>query len=113
MFAAVLLHKRIGLCLLTLWFAVSLINIPRDTPAHSPSFFTPVHLLFACGLFAAWLLQRQKVPYPHLLFVLGTLFFFAVLGYSGKVGYVSQYLYLASGLGSTLAILGASELERA
>jgi exopolysaccharide production protein ExoZ len=111
-FAAVLLNKRIGLCMLALWFAASLVNIPGEFPAHSPSFFAPVHLLFACGLFAGWVLHQRRVPAPGLLLIAGTLFFLAIVVYSGKVGYVSQDLYLVSGFGSMFAILGAAELER-
>jgi exopolysaccharide production protein ExoZ len=111
-FATLLLHKRLGISLLSLWFAGSLITLHGNLPTHPATIFAPLHLLFASGMFVAWALQQKKVPYPWLIFTTGTLFFFAVIVYAGHVGYVSQRLYLVSGIGATFSLLGAANLER-
>ena len=87
------------------------LHLPPGALVHDWSFFASIHLLFAMGMFAAWVLRRKKVPSPDALLILGTLIFFGVVLYSGYLGYISQATYLASGVGATLALLGASELE--
>ncbi len=111
-FALALLHKRAGTALVALWLLLSLVNLAHPGSAILPSnFFSPLHLLFAMGLVAAWLLRRQNIPQPALLVASGTLIFLASIVYAGWAGHALETTYLSAGLGSTLALLGAAELQ--
>jgi exopolysaccharide production protein ExoZ len=111
-FALALLHKRIGTCLIALWLAASLFSFHSRGSVYDWSFFASIHILFAFGMAAAWILRQKRVPLPGLLLIAGSFLFFGVIAYTGSLGYISEGTYLASGFGSMLALLGASELER-
>ena len=111
-FATLLYRRRIGICLMALWFVASLANLHGPLPVHPSSFFAPVHLLFAFGMFVAWRLQKRSIPYARTLLLSGMLLFFGVLLYAGYVGYISQRMDLLAGAASVPGLLGAAELER-
>ncbi|WP_263382315.1 acyltransferase family protein [Granulicella arctica] len=110
-FATLLINRRIGVFLLTLWFCASLVSLFKDG-AQTSATFPAIHLLFGFGMFAAWLLQKKQVPVPRLMLLAGTFLFCAAVAYSGQIGSLTPRTYMVSGFGSMLALLGASEMER-
>lgn len=111
-FALALLHKRVGTVLVALWLLLSPVNLAHPaTPILPQNFFSPLHILFAMGLLAAWLLRRGNIPQPTPLLIFGTLIFSGSIAFAGWAGHTAETTYLSAGLGSTLALLGAAELE--
>jgi len=110
-FALILLHKRMGATLIAVWLLLSLVNLAPGGSVLPQNFFSPLHLLFAMGLVAAWLLRQQNIRQPTLLLTAGAFVLLACIVYAGWAGQASKITYVSAGLGSTLALLGAAELE--
>jgi peptidoglycan/LPS O-acetylase OafA/YrhL len=120
-FALLIFSRRLGLALLALWLAGSLVMIdPAVVPHFEPVllwmalyYFAPLHLLFAMGMVVCWLIHRGRVAAPWFCTIGGALLFLAA-------GLESDYLELLTpnvrslvyGLGSAVALAGAVELER-
>jgi peptidoglycan/LPS O-acetylase OafA/YrhL len=120
LFSLALLNRRWGGSLLFVWLIGSIFSLFRTMPAtvneflYSPLdyFFSPLHLLFAIGMFACWAMRRGYVRAPMLCAVIGVAIFFGVAldedyyhllpGNSRSVAY---------GIGCALAMVGFMTLE--
>jgi len=110
-FATALLSKRLGTIVFALWFALSIVSLFRaDMPF--PKFISPLHLLFALGMAAAWFLHQHTVPKPALFLAAGAVLFASALLYYGWLGAVVSPTSFVAGIGATLMLLGSAELER-
>lgn len=116
LFAASILNFRIGAIFLISWFASSLILL-LITPSKDvyTFYFAPVHLLFALGMGAAWLIRITSIPMPRLVAAAGVLIFglSAIGELFAPVFFPRPFGTLLYGLGSVLVVLGFAELERA
>ena len=113
LFAVMIWRARVGLVVLGLWFAASTQTIdPATSGRLLPFYFSYLHLLFGFGIAARMFLQRRAVPRPIAILLLGVaviLLIGADQDYWHRLSGVWQTLVF--GLGSTLALLGAVELQ--
>lgn len=111
MFASLLLNRRFGIVVLTLWFAMSGVNL-FHRPLFMPILFSRLHLLFAMGMLVAWLLRNHKVRGGGTLLASGGVILVGTFLYGGWRGSDSDWVYLCAGAGTACVLLGAAELER-
>lgn len=119
-FAMLILNKRMGAAVLSLWLLVAFAFIASAEPhdfheyALSPVrfFFSPLHLLFAMGMASAWLVRHSKVPAPVWMTSLGIIVF---LGLAIEEDYVKQLAgdvrSLFYGIACSCIVLGAVTME--
>ena len=110
-FVTMLLSRRVGAGVLAAWFVMSAMDL-LHRPRWHETLFSPLHLLFAMGIAVAWMLRQRRVRYASGLLTAGAAVLAATLVYGGWRGAVQDELYLVSGAGAALALLGAAELER-
>jgi exopolysaccharide production protein ExoZ len=110
-FALVILNRRLGGLAMALWLAASFFffNQPNPYGAH---FFSPLHLIFALGLIAAWLIRRGRIPWPVAFLTAGVFLFARACYIMNKSAMFTDRNSLLAGLGAMLITLGLVELER-
>lgn len=109
-FALCIANRRIGLVVLSLWLAASLLFL---APASSYwlTLFSPYHLLFGLGILVALALENQKPLPANLLLWLGMVVFAGALIVAGPFDR-GVIVRLAAGVGAASLLLGAALLER-
>ena len=111
-FTAFLFSRRIGLTVLTLWCVASIATMCFTLPLYFGAYlFSPLHLLFAMGMLAAWLLRTRKVPAASLLTATGLATFVAAVVLAAFHKEIDTPIELLAGLGAALIVLGACRLE--
>ena len=110
-FALLILNRRLGGLAMVLWLAASFFffNEPNPYGAH---FFSPLHLIFAMGMIAAWLIRRGPIPWPIVFLSAGVLLFARASYILNKSSIFSDKISLLAGFGAMLITLGLVELER-
>ena len=111
-FALLILHRAAGSAVMAIWFLTSLLFF-QSPHTYWGFFFSPLHLIFAMGMLAAWVVRRGPVPWPRALLPLGILLFaWAKHNISNSINTEGDTNNLLAGLGAMLAILGVMEFER-
>jgi exopolysaccharide production protein ExoZ len=114
-FSLLILDRRLGTLALGAWMAASIVALFMGS-ALSPQlafYFSPMHLLFGMGMGAAWLIGRSNIPAPWLVMAVGLALFFGAGAEEVAGGHLSaDMLVVLYGLGSSLIMLAALELER-
>ena len=110
-FLTMLLSRRVGAWVLAAWLVMSVVDL-LHRPMWHENLFSPLHLLFAMGIGVAWVLRHRRARHASWLLTAGAAVLVATLLYGGWRGAVHDELYLVSGAGAALAMLGAVELER-
>jgi exopolysaccharide production protein ExoZ len=110
-FALILLNRRIGSIAMALWLAGSFFFFNPPNP-FGANFFSPLHLIFGFGMFAAWLLRRGKIQWPAIPLVSGFAIFVWACGIANQRVEISDQTNLLAGFGAMLATLGLVEFER-
>jgi exopolysaccharide production protein ExoZ len=114
-FAAAIFHRPAGIITMALWLmasAASLLVSDRTCPLMF--FATPLHLLFAMGIGACWLVQSRNVKFPWLFAATG-LTLFVCAGAAEDLGTTkisADMLDMLYGIGSALGIAGMVTLEQ-
>ncbi len=114
-FALSIASRRLGAVAFLAWMAAcaGVYGWGGDLPEAVLFYLSPLHLLFAMGMGAAWMVGRGRVAAPGLLAVLGAGIFAAVAVAKVWAAPVSDdTLSLGYGLGSAILLVGAVELER-
>ncbi len=109
-FAVCILNRKVGLALLGVWLAASLLLLTPAT-TYWLAVFTPYHLLFGLGILVALALETEKRIPAIPLFWLGMFIFAAALIVAGPFDN-SVIVRLAAGAGAACLLLGAALLER-
>lgn len=115
-FAALVVHRRLGVCLFALWFAGSAVLLFVPAGKTLIGFYCdPIHLLFGLGMAAAWVFRKAEVPRPGLVAAGGVAVYLAVSinELSGTVPLPLLLHHLPYGVGAAMAVLGFAALERA
>jgi exopolysaccharide production protein ExoZ len=110
-FALLIRNRRLGGLAMVLWLAASFFffNEPNPYGAH---FFSPLHLIFAMGMIAAWLIRRGRIPWPSALLTAGVLLFARASYVMNASSTFTDRTSLLAGFGAMLISLGLVELER-
>jgi len=110
-FAVLILNRRVGIILMVLWLIPSFFAFNQPAP-YGNHFFSPLHLIFAFGILAAWIMRSPRIPGPALLLLSGTaLFTWACCVAQIRENITDGYNLLA-GFGAMLITLGLVEYER-
>jgi exopolysaccharide production protein ExoZ len=115
LFASVIIKRRLGIALLSLWFAGSAVMMFMPVrPTLLSFYFAPIHLLFGLGMGAAWLFRKTTVPRPALLVAGGIMLYMGTAAYEmWRPGQIPLPLHhLPYGVGAMMAVLGFAALER-
>jgi len=111
-FAVLLASRRIGLILLALWCALSILMLIHPWNLFCLAYlFSPLHLLFASGMLVARLLYSGRLPGAVSFTILGACIFLAAIVIAGVAGDQSFPIQLLAGAGATFLVLGAARLE--
>jgi len=114
LFAVALWRPKLGFGVMAVWLLLSVLDlIPHSSSLLVDFYFSHMHLLFGFGMAAAWWVRRARVKWPWLVTLCGVVIFLAAgierndwdvlaVGWRGVV----------YGIGATLAVVGAVELER-
>ena len=111
-FCLFLIRRNVGLFALGLWCGLCVLMIFVQAPAGLREYLlAPVNVLFAFGMFAAWLLCTRQIPRAGLITAIGAVALtsavvFACLHFN--LGSTVKYL---AGIGAALIILGTTRLE--
>jgi exopolysaccharide production protein ExoZ len=114
-FSLMILNRRVGMAVLGAWMAGSVVAtwFGAAVPDGLEFYFSPMHLLFAMGMGAAWLIARRQIPAPWLVLLAGTALFFGAGAEEVSVAVLPVgVMNLIYGAGSSLVVLAAVELER-
>ena len=114
-FAIVILHRRIGFALLTLWLLLSALLPWRFSGFPYDSFFAVNHLLFGMGMAACFVYRKGEVRVwqAWTMTVLGaSLFIWASAMRASRPTEYLRPLDLCFGVGAALLVLGLAILER-
>jgi peptidoglycan/LPS O-acetylase OafA/YrhL len=109
-FAICIVNRKIGLTLLCVWLAASLLFLTPATP-YWLIVFSPYHLLFGLGILVALALETRKRIPASPLFWLGMFLFAGALIIAGPFDN-GVIVRLAAGVGAACLLLGAALLER-
>ncbi len=115
-FALCILHKRIGLSVLIMWIAGSLLSIVDADPDFYVNFyFSRYHLMFGMGMLVCLQLRYDYFKINGFLFAFAGCLIFAVSAMDDDYfAYLNLVAHdLLYGLGSAFAILGFVTLEQA
>jgi peptidoglycan/LPS O-acetylase OafA/YrhL len=115
-FATLLLNKRIGFVFCTCWLAASFFFFTQDAYAAEPSsyldmFFSPLHLLFAFGALAGYVLQRRAGPEKISVFLLGVGICVCFFALNLKYPVQAPWARIVGGAGLTLAVVTMAQRE--
>jgi exopolysaccharide production protein ExoZ len=114
-FAVAIFHRPTGFVAMALWLLASAASLLLSDRACTLTFFaTPLHLLFAMGIGACWLVQTQNVKFPRLFAAAGVALFICT-GAAEDVGTTNisaDMLDMLYGIGSALSIAGFVTLEQ-
>ncbi len=114
-FSILVLNKRLGTIVVSLWIAVSLVVLvlgPR-LPELLQFYFSPLHLLFALGMASAELVRRRWVPVPLCQLVVGLVLFATVAMIDTRLDDPKlMWLSICYGLASAIILSAAIEIER-
>jgi len=117
-FALLIVNRRFGLFILTIWLAASLAPLITPLifgplPEGTSFYFDPLHLLFGMGMAAALWASGRKIQAPGFLLACGVA---AFLGTGMERAYFQTLSWgvedLLFGLASTAILLGLVGLER-
>ncbi len=113
MFAVLILDRRTGTAAFIVWMIASLTGMLTNLAFPASFWCSPLHLLFAMGMFVAWLMRRGSLPFAGLIAVAGIL---AFLGIGVKEVYFNppdtvenSLLY---GFAAAVALSGLVSLEK-
>lgn len=111
LFVLAIASKRIGVTILTLWMAISLLLPTFQLNFPTNFFFSEYHVLFGVGILVAISFDKQWIRFPRATLLLGVSSFAIVwlLRVSGKEGILVN---LAFGLAAGAIIAGVTEMER-
>ncbi len=114
MFSLAILNKRFGLLALAAWLLASIFSLFAAPPPFLADYLaSPLHLLFAMGMIACWLLRRHTIKAPAAFAIAGTALFIAAGLEEDYAGWLSENgRDIFYGLGSAVALLGWVEMER-
>jgi len=111
-FALLLANRKVGSAVLGVWWVLSFLRLFFDwAPYLKEYLFFPLHLLFAFGMLAAWLLRNGKVRFGGALVTTGLSAFAASMVWASLVSKVSLSYDFLAGAGATAIVLGAAVLE--
>ena len=112
-FGLIILNRRVGLTVLASWMSCSVYALlfPPVNPVLNV-YTSPLHLLFAFGMIAVWVVRSRAIPVPGLVLLLGLSGFIATSVYESRIGRAVPMGVICYGAAATLCALGAMELER-
>jgi peptidoglycan/LPS O-acetylase OafA/YrhL len=111
-FAVLLLSRKLGYAAVAVWCGLSVLMIFKPWGMfYGVYLFSPLHLLFAFGMLAAWLLLKQRVPVAGVLLAGGFVLFVSAIVWAGRIGDLTNAIELLAGAGATLIVVGAARLE--
>lgn len=114
-FALAIWHRAIGFAFMSIWLLTSAAGLTVSDRVYPLAFFaSPLHLLFAMGMGACWLIHKNRVKFPYRLALTGIITFFstgAVEVYD-RAWLSEDTRSLLYGIGSAMAIAGLATLER-
>lgn len=114
-FALAIWHRKIGFAFMSIWLLTSAAGLTISERTYPLAFFaSPLHLLFAMGMGACWLIHKNRVKYPYILASIGIITFFST---GAAEVYDREWLSedmrsLLYGIGSAMAIAGLATLEQ-
>jgi len=114
LFAILILQRRIGVVLLTLWFAAIALNLMTDRSVLATIITSAYNLEFFFGMAVALWLRRGTVPFARALFWSGLAAFSIAAGAEvlGLLDGYQSWARLAYGGPSAFIILGLVEMEQ-
>ncbi|MBC7800268.1 MAG: acyltransferase [Gemmatimonadaceae bacterium] len=115
-FALLIVNRLFGGLVMGAWLVSSAVwaVMPSIIPPGIATYLSPLNLLFGMGMGAAWVIGRMRPPLPWALTCAGTVLF---LGAGAEEAWGDLLargpLAILYGIGSSLIVVGAVELERA
>lgn len=116
-FSTLLVSRKLAAVVLGLWFSASLFFLQAGAFALAPAsyarfVFSPLHLLFAFGMGAAWLVRQRRAPSQKWLLAGGLGMFVAMIVLQMRSPDLAPVVRILGDLGLTLAVVVAVERER-
>jgi peptidoglycan/LPS O-acetylase OafA/YrhL len=114
LFAVALWRPRVGFSVMAVWLLLSGLDLmPHHSTLLVDFYFSNMHLLFGFGMAAAWWVRRARVKWPVLVTLCGIVIFLSAGIERNEWNVVAVgWRAIVYGIGATLAVMGAVELER-
>lgn len=112
-FAVLLANRLAGRIILAVWFILSIVTMVHPWSLFGAYYlFAPLHIFFAFGMAAAWLLVTRKISHAGWIAALGTCLFVGAAVAASIAGDVSMTMHFVGGTGATLLLFSSVRLEQ-